>query len=433
MVTATFTTQNTVGKKMNNKKKILTMSDHPLSPSGVGIQTKYFIEALLDTGRYSFVSLAGAMQHADYTPQKTEKYGDDWVIYPVDGYGNPEIVRSLMRTYKPDIVWFMTDPRFYGWLWEMEDEIRCHAPMIYYHVWDNKPYPTFNKKYYDSNDLVVTISKVTDDIVRNVSPDVNTTHLPHAVDEEVYKPLTQEEIATLKDNLNVDPDKFIFFWNNRNARRKQSGSLIFWFKEFLDKVGHDKATLIMHTSTTDPAGQDLKAIAAHLDMLEGQVQFSEEKVAPEQMSVMYNIADCTINVADAEGFGLGTLESLYCETPIIVTMTGGLQEQVTDGENWFGIGLEPASKSIIGSQPIPWIYEDRVDGNQVVEAMQEMYNKTKEERKALGQAGRQHALKNYNFEGMKSRWVEIIDKMCEENGSWETRKNYDRWELTEVS
>ena len=70
---------------------------------------------------------------------------------------------------------------------------------------------------------------------------------------------------------------------------------------------------------------------------------------------MYNMADCTINISDAEGFGLGTLESLACGTPIIVNMTGGLQEQVTDGEEWFGIGIEPASKAIIGSLDVPYI------------------------------------------------------------------------------
>ena len=418
---------------MNNKKTILTMSDHPLSPSGVGIQTKYFIEALLQTGRYKVISLAGAMKHDDYTPQKTEKYGDDWIIYPVDGYGNPEIIRSLMRTGKPDVMWFMTDPRFYGWLWEMEDEIRCHIPMVYYHVWDNKPYPTFNKRFYDSNDLIVSISKVTDDIVRNVSPTVETIYLPHAVDPNIFKPMTQEEIIDLRKKTNIDQEKFVFFWNNRNARRKQSGSLIFWFKDFLDKVGHDKAKLIMHTDTRDPAGQDLKAIVANLNLIEGQVQFSEEKVQPEHVSAMYNLADCTINVADAEGFGLGTLESLNCETPIIVTMTGGLQEQVTNGKDWFGIGLEPSSKAIIGSQPIPWIYEARLNGEQVVEAMLEMYNKTKDERTALGKAGREHALKNYNFSTLQERWVEIIDNVCEQHGSWETRKGYNRWELLEVS
>ena len=50
-------------------------------------------------------------------------------------------------------------------------------------------------------------------------------------------------------------------------------------------------------------------------------------------------------------------------------MTGGLQEQVTDGENWFGIGLEPTSKAIIGSQTVPYIYEDRLSQEVVVNAL----------------------------------------------------------------
>jgi len=416
-----------------NKIKILTMSDHPLAPSGVGTQTKNFIEALLDTGKYSFISLAGAMRHDDYTPQKTEKYGDDWVIYPVDGYGSPDIIRSLMRTHKPDIIWFMTDPRFYGWLWEMEDEIRCHVPMIYYHVWDNYPYPTFNKGFYDSTDIVATISKVTDDIVKTVSPDVESVYLPHAVNPEIFKPATDEEIKEMKEKFLIDPNKTLFFWNNRNAKRKQSGSLIFWFKQFLDKVGHDNAQLIMHTNVGDPAGQDLRAIVMHLGIIDGQVQFSESKISPAHMAAMYNIADCTLNIADAEGFGLSSLESLSCGTPVINTMTGGLQEQVTDGENWFGIGLEPTSKSIIGSQQIPWIYEDRLNQETVVNALLEMHNKTPEERKALGRAGREHVLKNYNFEEYKNNWIKLVERVHEEYGSWETRKKYNTWELIEIA
>jgi len=416
-----------------SKIKILTLSDHPLSPSGVGIQTRYFIEALLETGKYSFVSLAGAMKHDNYTPQKTDQWGDDWVIYPVDGYGTPDIIRSIMRSHRPDVMWLMTDPRFYGWLWEMEDEVRCQIPMVYYHVWDNYPYPTFNKNFYDSNDLVVTISKVTDDIVKTVSPEVESIYLPHAVDPDIYKPIKTDEVKELKKTLNMDPDKFVFFWNNRNARRKQSGSLIFWFKEFLDKVGHDKAQLIMHTQVGDPAGQNLLAIAEHLQITDGQVQFSETKISPEHLASLYNLADCTINISDAEGFGLSTLESLSCATPIIVSMTGGLKEQITDGDQWFGIGLEPASKAIIGSQHIPWIYEDRLNGEQVVGALLEMYNKTPEERRALGEAGRAHVMKNYNFKTYQKRWREIMKKVSSEHGSWDTRKGYNTWELREVS
>jgi len=80
------------------KKKILTISDHPLSSSGVGLQTKIFIEALLKTGQYRVVSLGGAMKHQDYKPVQVKEYGDDWIVYPVDGYGDENLIRSMIRT-----------------------------------------------------------------------------------------------------------------------------------------------------------------------------------------------------------------------------------------------------------------------------------------------------------------------------------------------
>ena len=95
------------------KIKILTISDHPLSPSGVGTQTKYFVESLVETGNYKFVCLGGAIKHHDYNPVKVAPYNDDWIIYPVDGYGDHEKIRSIIRNEKPDVLWFMTDPRFF--------------------------------------------------------------------------------------------------------------------------------------------------------------------------------------------------------------------------------------------------------------------------------------------------------------------------------
>ena len=60
---------------MTDKKiTVMVLSDHPLSPSGVGTQTKYMIEAMLKTGKYRFVCLGGAMKHHDYTPIKVTPY-----------------------------------------------------------------------------------------------------------------------------------------------------------------------------------------------------------------------------------------------------------------------------------------------------------------------------------------------------------------------
>ena len=427
-----------------SKKKILVISDHPLSPSGVGTQTKYFIEALLKTGRYKFACLGGAIKHKDYTPQRVDPWGDDWTIYPLDGYGSDEILRSAIQKEKPDMLWFMTDPRFYGWLWEIENEIRPKMPMVYYHVWDNFPAPHYNGKFYRSTDEIVCISKVTHEIVKEVAPEVSSTYLPHAVNSNIfYKYKTKEKLANIEAIRNKitfentkklkNKNKKIFFWNNRNARRKQSGTLIWWFKEWLDKVGNDKAMLLMHTDPKDQHGQDLPHIIKQVGATDGQVILSTAKVASEDLASMYNAADFTINISDAEGFGLSTLESLSCGTPIVVNMTGGLQEQVTDGKEFFGFGIEPASKAVIGSLQVPYIYEDRIskqDFHNVLDKCLKMSSKTY---KKMSVKGREHVMKNYNFEDYEKNWVKIIDEMMEKHGSWENRRGYKRWHLMEVA
>jgi len=302
-------------------------------------------------------------------------------------------------------------------------------------VWDNFPPPFYNKNSYNSNDVIAAISKVTHELVKTVSPDVESVYIPHSVDTEVFKKLPEDTVAAfraerIKDETN--PDRVLFFWNNRNARRKQGASLIFWFKKFLDIIGHENACLVMHTDPKDVHGQDLEAIIHHLELTDGQVVFSRAKISPEDLAMVYNMMDCTINVSDAEGFGLATLESLACGTPIIANMTGGLQEQVTDGENWFGVGLEPTSKAIIGSQEIPYIYEDRLSEAAVVEALLQIYNLSKEERAKLGEAGRLHVEKNYNFENYIKQWDDLLTETYKKRGSWSTRKLYNSWTLEEA-
>ena len=427
------------------KTKILTISDHPLSPSGVGTQTKYFIEALLKTGRYQFVSLGGAMKHEDYRPQKVEPWNDDWTIYPVDGYGNHEIIRSVLQKERPDVLWFMTDPRFYGWLWEIENEVRVNVPMMYYHVWDNYPHPHFNSQFYRSTDEVVAISKVTHNILQAVAPSVPSRYLPHAVNgAHFYKykeAADKAKITELRRRILVESaipkyqnvSKTLFFWNNRNARRKQSGTMVWWFKEWLDKVGHDKATLLMHTDAQDPHGQDLPHLIEHLDISEGQILLSTNKVDAVDLAAMYNAADFTINISDAEGFGLATLESLACGTPIIVNMTGGLQEQVTNGKDWFGWGIQPSSKAVIGSLSVPYIYEDRISQADFEKALSSALNASKKAYNKMSKEGMKHVAENYNFEKFEREWIETMDNFVKEHGSWKDRKGYKRWHLMEVA
>ncbi len=406
----------------------------PLSTSGVAHQSRLMIEALLNSGKFQVVSLGGAIKHGDYKPIRTEEWGEDWTIFPVEGFGNHDVVRSVIRNEKPDICWLMTDPRFYDWLWQIEDEIRPLMPMVYYHVWDNYPYPNFNRKWYLSNDVICTISKLTDDIVRTVTPEVECHYVPHAIDTELFKPLDADvKLQLQKDNFPDQEKKFIFFWNNRNARRKMPGSIIWWFKEFLDEIGHDKAMLLMHTDPFDNNGPNLQAIIEELGLLEGQVRFSRKKIAPPHLNAMYNMADCTINVSDAEGFGLSCLESLSTGTPVIANMTGGLQDQITDGTEFFGVGIEPASKAVIGSQMVPYIYEDRINREDFINALRKVYFMTGEERDAIGTRARQHVLNHFSYGDYAEKWVKVMSDIYDKYGSWDTRKNYKSWTFQEAA
>ena len=135
------------------KKKDSGLIRPPTIPiGGVGTQTKYMIEPYKDRAISIYLSWWSHESTQIIHPQKVEPWGDDFRIFPSQlmVMATHEIIRSVMQKERPDALWFMTDPRFYGWLWEIENEIRSNVPMVYYHVWDNFPAPKFNAHFYNS-------------------------------------------------------------------------------------------------------------------------------------------------------------------------------------------------------------------------------------------------------------------------------------------
>lgn len=422
-----------------SKKKIVLISDHPLVPSGVGTQAKYLIEGLLATGKYQFVCLGGAIQHPSYNPQKVapEKYGDDWIIYPVKGFGDKNFLRQVLMHERPDAIMLFTDPRFFTWVWEMEDEIRQVCPILYWHVWDNDPTPRFNKAFYDSTDFIGALSLKTYGLLQDLQyPVEKYKYIPHSLPSELFKPLPDAEVSEFKaKHFGPHKDKeFIVFWNNRNARRKMTGDVVSSFAKFANGVDKSRVALMMHTNVKDPEGQDVLAVAREFD-IENNLIISENRIPPEELNWFYNVADVTINIASNEGFGLGTLESLFAGTPIIAHFTGGLQFQIGDWwegrrkfswqsdmtataekmwrarkGNWWGVPVFPASRSCTGSQDIPYIYDDRVSHDDVIKALTMMYDLGRPKRKHLGLEARKWATKNFDQREMISSWDGALEE-----------------------
>ena len=415
------------------KRKILLISDHALSPSGVGVQSRFLANGLVEKGNWSIRQLGAAIKHNDY---ELTRVTDDFLIKPVDGFGTPEMIRSLLVTEKPDVILIFTDPRFFVWLWQIEDEIHQVCPIAYWHVWDNTPYPKFNDMFYKSTDLINCHSHHTYTQLKEHWPD-RTNFIPHTLPEEVFYKMEKSTIKANRRKLlgaNKEND-FVMFWVNRNAKRKRPSDVLESWKKFLSKIdlvnGRKPATLIMHTDPYDQEGPDLVEVAEMMGITPNVI-FSTDRIGFGEMNVLHNIADVCINLAYAEGFGLGTLEAMQTGTPIIAIKTGGLTRQVVDHRDGTenGVALDIESRSLVGSQNVPYIYEDYVSTDTAADAIMKIYSMSEEEKDKLSQKCQDYVRSEFNHQEMIDNWGKTLNKLIDD---WREGKSVTkRFELVEV-
>jgi glycosyltransferase involved in cell wall biosynthesis len=398
------------------KKKILMLSDHALSSSGVGCQSRFLINGLLEKGCWSIRQFGAAQKHDNY---ETVVVNPDFIIKPIDGFGNRELILQTLAAEKPDVLLLFTDPRFFIYIWEMHDEINKICPIAYWHVWDNRPTPEFNRVLYEATDLVNCHSHLTYEMVNEIIPG-KANFVPHALPDEIFFPLPENEILEhRRHTLGAERENhFIVFWANRNARRKRPADVLEAWSKFmkkLEKEGKSDATLLMHTDPLDQEGPNLLVIAEKFGIIDSVV-FSTQRTNFEQMNVLHNITDCCLNISYAEGFGLTTLESMQVGNPIIAVKTGGLTRQVIDhrdgSEN--GIALEVETQSLVGSQMVPYIYEDYVGTESVANGLHQMYSMGPEARKVLGTKAKAYVTSEFKLETTIDLWHESLQKLCDD-------------------
>jgi glycosyltransferase involved in cell wall biosynthesis len=414
---------------MSKKLKVLVLSDHALSTSGVGTQTRHLLTGLIEKGTWTFRQFGAAVKHNDY---RTVVVNDDLIIKPIDGFGNPEMLRIALATEKPDVLFIFTDPRFFIWLFEMEDEIHQICPIVWWHVWDNYPYPEFNDPFYQATDLINCHSHMTYNMIKDRYP-LKTNWIPHSLPEDIFFPIPSDEIKKYKNQLlgQDREDHFVGIWVNRNAKRKRPNDvLVSWslfLKELKRRKGHRKATLIMHTEPTDVEGPNLFRASEMLG-IQNNVFFSRDRLEFEKMNVLYNISDFCLNISYAEGFGLSTLESMMTGTPIIAAKTGGLTKQVCNsiegGEN--GVALDIDIKTLVGSQSVPYIYEDYVRNENTAKGIMKLYNMPKHKLKKLSAKVLRYAKNQFGHQKTVDMWHETMIKTFED---FKNKEN--NWTVTE--
>ena len=455
------------------KKKILLLGDDIRLHSGVGTMSKEIVMGTLH--KYDWIQIGGAIKHPDEgqgwvdlsnseSTIKDSGVSDGLIkILPTSGYGDQELLREVIANEKPDAIMHFTDPRFWGWLYDMAHEIRQHIPISYYNIWDDLPFPHWNEPFYESCDLLMGISKQTYNINKHVCKRVprveggDLHYVPHGIDVNKYFPIEEtspDMIGISTSMFGEEEPEFVAFFNSRNIRRKGCSDLIQAFGQFHSKLSQEeknKVFLLMHTDVVDEHGTNLQEVSKRL-YPDVKVIFSTAKLPSEKLNVLYNISDVTCNPSSAEGFGLSHMESIMAGTPTIATVIGGLQDQMgfkVDGKelsvdhftdkipsNSTGkISKEHGSwtyplwpnMSLQGSPMTPYIYDSRpvIDD---IEGLKHWYDMGRDKRKQKGLEGREWAIKNgFNREGMCSTLIKAFETM------FKTWKPVDSFKLIKMN
>jgi len=264
-------------------------------------------------------------------------------------------------------------------------------------------------------------------------------YVPHGINYDVFKPLDKSDDNVVKFKKTIFGEKnykFVFFYNSRNINRKRTANIMLAYRTFCENLPKDKADeciLILHTEKVLDAGTDLGAIQEAF--LKGyNTLVLEHRYSPEDMNVLYNIADVTVNISSNEGFGLSVAESIVAGTPVIVNVTGGLQDQIgqiDDNGNPVEFDLDfgsnnvrrysrhgvwakpvwPSARVVQGSPPTPYIFDDLCKWEDVADAMMYWYLIDNETREKFGAEGRRWALNEggLNHKNLAAQFIKAMD------------------------
>jgi len=458
----------------NERKKIMLICDDIRVHSGVATVAR---ELVLNTAQhFNWVNIAGAINHPEKgkrfdlsadTNQNTGLTDTSVFLYPVDGYGEPNLIRYMIEAEKPDAIMLITDPRYFEWLFQIENEIRQQIPIIYLNIWDDFPAPLYNKAFYESCDALLAISKQTklinELVLGEKAKKKVIEYVPHGLNHELYYPIEKEdelkELEQFRANLFGDKEKdFVVFFNSRNIRRKQIPDTMLAFKIFLDtlpKEKADKCAMIMHTEIVSEHGTDLEEVRKILfPNYPNAIYFSTNRLDPKQLNQLYNIADTQILLTSNEGWGLSLTEAILAGTVIIANVTGGMQDQMKFEDeygNWYtpspdvpsnhtgryknhgcwAFPVFPTNRSIQGSPKTPYIWDDRCTAEDAATQISNVYALGREMRKELGKTGRHWAVNEAGFTGeaMGENAINAIDQLF---NTWIPRVKYELINVNDV-
>jgi glycosyltransferase involved in cell wall biosynthesis len=239
----------------------------------------------------------------------------------------------------------------------------------------------------------------------------------HGIEGDFFRPiedgpmtLSTGDVVTTKQEIRrligVPEDSFLVLRVDRNSGRKNFGDT--WRALVPVMKRHADVHAWFHCRAEGDSMEIPQLISREPDLVDRfhwPGQFSTRHGWAEQdLAALYNAADLFVSTSSGEGFGLTLAEAAASGVPIVAQKISSIPEVVGPG----GFLLKPERLFATESGQDLWL----PDVKAFTDAIERLYGSSAL-RQQLGQAGREHVLKSFDWDTAAEQFHELITRVAQ--------------------
>jgi glycosyltransferase involved in cell wall biosynthesis len=327
-----------------------------------------------------------------------------------DGFGFTEI-ESFIKEHKPDVCIIYND---LGVTSQCLLKIRASGVKTKIIAYIDQVYLNQRKEFIklvnETADFAVAFTPYWEDILKEQGILLPTSYLQHGFNPDTYYPIPH---SIARKFYGISPDDFVILNLNRNQPRKRWDTCLKAFAEVVSRLPEKPIKMVIATAMQGAWNlleiyeRELKK--RNISLEEGMKHLiildNPQRITDEETNILYNVADIGINTCEGEGFGLCNFEQAALGIPQVVPHLGGFLDFFND-DNAFLVQPTLAyyvdnSRDIVSGEALMSDYMDFVEGTI-------QYYENRELRKVHGQNARNNILKNYSWQSITNKLIDII-------------------------
>lgn len=241
-------------------------------------------------------------------------------------------------------------------------------------------------------DAIVAVSRATkEDIERLFNVDPARVHVIHnGIDLDRYRKLDSSGVLT---RYGIDPAEPYLLFVGRITRQKGVQHLIHAI-QFMDR--NFQIVLCAAAPDTPELAEEVRIAIERTQAQRPGIIWVNEMVDQQAACELYSHAAVFVCPSIYEPFGIINLEAMACETAVVASAVGGINEVVVDGETGFLVPLEQMKESPFEATDPEKFARD------LAERINELM-KNRQLRERCGKAGRKRVEENFS-------WAAIAEK-----------------------